>query len=64
MVLREILGMSDDDVKTLGELAVIGNEPIDPRQPTILSLEDQKRQGRIIAYEEDFGEKLRDRFET
>ena len=63
-VLRDILGMSEDGVRKLEELAVIGDEPISPRQPSILSLEDQRRQGRIIAYEEDFREKLRDRFET
>ena len=63
-VLREILGMSENDVKTLEEREVIGDEPINPRLPTILSLDDQKRQGRIIAYEEDFRERLLDRFET
>ena len=63
-VLQDILGMTDDDVRTMAELDIIGNDPIDPRQPTILSLEDQKRQGRIVAYEEDFREKLRRWFET
>ena len=63
-VLHEILGMSEDDVSRLEEQGVIGDEPIDPRQPTILSLDDQKRQGRIIEYEEDFRERLSDRFET
>ena len=52
MVLSEILGMPETELEGLQEEGVIGYEPVSPKPPTVMSLEDQKRQGRILDYEE------------
>ena len=59
-VLLEILGMADKELLTLEKESVIGYEPVEQKRPDVVSLEDLKRQGRILDYDEDFRETLRD----
>ena len=59
-VLTELLGKSRSEVDALEEGGVIGYEPVGRRPPTVTSLDDQKRQGRILDYEEDFRDRVRD----
>ena len=58
LVLSEILGKPQAQMAELERQGVIGHEPVNPRMPNILSLEDQQRQGRIIAFDEDFRDQL------
>ena len=62
-VLCGLLGREDADLDALEQEGVIGYEPVSPRFPPIMSLEVQKRQGRIIDYEPDFREQVRKRFQ-
>ena len=63
-VLSEILGKPGEELITLEEEGVIGYEPIDQQSPDVVSLDDLKRQGRILDYEEGFQERLRDEHVT
>ena len=58
-ILGEMVGISETDLEDLEADGVIGHRPVGARPPTVISLEDQKRQGRIFDYEEDFKQKLR-----
>ena len=59
-VLSELLGNVEADVASLGQESVTGAEPVGIPRPTVIPLEEQKRQGRILDYEEDFRRHLRD----
>ena len=62
-ILCGLLGRKDADLDSLEEKGVIGYRPVSPRLPPVMSLEVQKRQGRIIDYESDFREQVREHFE-
>lgn len=58
LVLTEILGMSEAQVSEMESQGITGCDPVNTRKPSVTSLEDQLRQGRIIAYEKDYREQL------
>jgi hypothetical protein len=41
---------------------VIGYEPIAPRTPAVVSLEEQRRQGRVHSYDPDFKQAISQEF--
>lgn len=53
-VLRELLGLTADEVTRLEEAGIIGYTPADPRPVQRPSLDEQVRQGRMLRYETDF----------
>ena len=57
-VLRELLGLTADEVARLEGEGVIGYAPADPRPVQRPSLDEQVRQGRMLRYETDFGEQV------
>ena len=59
-VLSEILGKPDKVFESLEEEGVIGYEPVVQQSPDVVSLDDLKRQGRILDYDVEFQERLRD----
>ena len=61
-VLSEILGMPESKVESLERQGVIGYEPVGAQAPTVISLEDQMRQGKILGYDEDFKEQLQSEY--
>ena len=54
LVLRELLGLTVDEVTRLEAEGVIGYAPSDPRPVQRPSLDEQVRQGRMLRYEADF----------
>ena len=61
-VLREMLGLPDEEVARLEEAGVIGYSPDDPRPVQRPSLDEQVRQGRMLRYETDFREQVAQAF--
>ena len=57
-VLSDMLGLPDSQVDDMEVEGVIGDEPVSQRKPPMVSLDDQKRQGRILMYDDDFKEQL------
>ena len=57
-VLRELLGLREDEVERLEEAGVIGYSPDDPRPVQRPPLDEQVRQGRMLRYETDFREQV------
>ena len=53
-VLRELLGLTAEEVARLEAEGVIGYAPADPRPVQRPSLDEQVRQGRMLRYETDF----------
>lgn len=60
-VLSEVLGLPMSEVDRMESEGAIGTGPVNTRRPQMLSLDDQKRQGRILMYEDDFREQLEHR---
>ena len=58
-VLSQLLGNGKADVYALEQESVTGTEPVGIPRPTVIPLEEQKRQGRILDYDEDFRHQLR-----
>ena len=58
LVLLELLGMSEVEVRRLEEEGIIGYAPDDPRPVRRPSLDEQVRQGRMLRYETDFEEQV------
>ena len=61
-VLSELLGIPAPDVTEMESEGVIGREPLNAKPPSTIPLEDQKRQGLIIDYNEDFEQQIRDAY--
>ena len=61
-VLSDLLGRAEEDLEALEREGVIGYRPVDLRFPPVIPLDTQKRQGRILHYEQDFQQQLRKRF--
>ena len=61
-VLSEVLGLPPVELSELREEGVIGERPVGYKEPTVVSLDDQKRQGRILDYDPDFRQRLKDHF--
>ena len=57
-VLRELLGITDVEVRRLEAEGVIGCAPDDPRPVQRPPLDEQVRQGRMLRYETDFQEQV------
>ena len=57
-VLRELLGLSDEEMDRLEGEGIIGYAPDDPRPVQRPSLDEQVRQGRMSRYETDFQEQV------
>ncbi len=53
-VLCDVLGRSIREFDQLETEGVIGDRPAGDRQPTVVPLEHQMRQGRVVRYEPDF----------
>ena len=62
LVLSELLGMSDAKIDGLLDQGIIGRQPVGARPPSVISLEDQKRHGSILDYDEDFKGWLREKY--
>lgn len=58
VVLKDLLGLSEEEVEVLEKEGVIGNAPDDPRPVRRPSLDEQVRQGRMLRYETDFQEQV------
>lgn len=58
VVLRDLLGLTHEEVAELEEDGVIGYAPDDPRPVRRPSLDEQVRQGRMLRYESDFQEQV------
>ena len=57
-VLRELLGLTGEEIARLEAQGVIGYAPADPRPVQRPSLDEQVRQGRMLRYEADFQEQV------
>ena len=60
--LRELLGMSREEVEELEQRRVIGYAPDDPRPVQRPPLDEQVRQGRMLRYETDFREQVEEAY--
>ena len=58
LVLKDLLGLSAEEVERLEREGVIGTAPDDPRPVRRPSLDEQVRQGRMLRYETDFQEQV------
>ena len=63
LVLSEFLGRPEAELEALEKAGVVGYAPVDQSATPVMSLEDQKRQGRILDYEADFRERVAEEFE-
>ncbi len=63
-VLKNLLGLTADEVVRLEEEGVIGYAPADPRPVQRPSLDEQVRQGRMLRYETDFQRQVADVFQA
>ena len=52
--LREILGLTAEQVDTLAEQSIVGSEPIGGRPPSQVPMETQVELGWVAAYDPDF----------
>ena len=57
-VLCGLLGRPESALKSLEDHGVIGYAPLDRNPPTIVPLEEQKREGRILDYDAGFRETI------
>ena len=57
-VLGEFLAKSSGEIEALESEGIIGYEPVGREAPSTLSLDDMKRQGRILDYETDARDQL------
>ena len=57
-VLRDLLGLTADEMNLLEEQGVIGYAPDDPQPVQRPPLDEQVRQGRMLRYETDFEEQV------
>ena len=57
-VLGDLLGITESEISSLAKSGVIGTAPDDPRPVRRPSLEEQVRQGRMLRFEDDFGEQV------
>lgn len=62
-VLRNLLGLTDNEVVSLEEEGVIGYAPADPRPVQRPSLDEQVRQGRMLRYETNFQRQVAEAFQ-
>ena len=62
-MLSDLLGMPESTLQTLEADAIIGYGPVSHLEPTIVPLEEQKRQGRILDYDRDFKETVKKEFD-
>ena len=63
-VLSELLGRPESEMNSLEEEGVIGYAPVGHEPPTVVPLEEQKRQGRILDYDANFEDRVREEFGT
>jgi len=61
-MLSGLLGMPESTLQTLESDGIIGYGPVSHLEPTIVPLEDQKRQGGILDYDPDFKGTVRKEF--
>ena len=61
-VLSEMLGTPVRDLESLEREGAIGYGPLGHHTPTVVPLEEQKRQGRILDYDRRFRERTRDEY--
>ena len=61
-VLRDLLGLTEEDIDALEESGIIGYAPDDPRPVRRPSLDEQVRQGRMLRYEVDFERQVADAY--
>ena len=57
-VLSDLLGREKADLEALEQNEVVGYRPVNPQLPPVISLEVQRRQGRILDLDEDFREQV------
>ena len=62
LVLAEVLGRPETEVERLEREGVIGYAPVGAPAPTVMSLADQRRQGRILRYDEGHREWVQERY--
>ena len=60
--LAGLLGRTESEMRQLEAERVIGYEPIAPRPPAVVSLEEQRRQGRVHSYDPDFKQAISQEF--
>ena len=60
--LAGLLGRTESEMRQLEAERVIGYEPIAPRTPAVVSLEEQRRQGRVHSYDPDFKQAISQAF--
>lgn len=63
-ILGEFLAKSDEEIEALEADEIIGYEPVGREPPSTLSLDDMKRQGRILDYETNAREQLSKEYDT
>ncbi len=61
-LLSNILGKPDSEIEALERDSVIGYRPLRDEPPRVVPLEAQKRQGRILDYDIDFEQRVRQGF--
>ena len=61
-VLKNLLGLTADEVVRLEEEGIIGYAPTDPRPVQRPSLDEQVRQGRMLRYETNFQPQVAEAF--
>ncbi len=61
-VLRELLGLTAEEVNRMEGEGIIGYAPADPRPVQRPSLDEQVRQGRMLRYETDFQQQVAQAF--
>jgi crotonobetainyl-CoA:carnitine CoA-transferase CaiB-like acyl-CoA transferase len=57
-VLKEVLGLSDAEVSTMAEQAVIGSAPVGARVPNPVPAEEQLRLGRVVLLDREYRKRL------
>jgi hypothetical protein len=62
-MLSGLLGMLESTLQTLEADGIIGYGPVSHLGPTIVPLEEQERQGRILGYDADFKDTVRKEFD-
>ena len=63
-MLSGLLGMPESTLQTLEDEGIIGYGPVSHPEPTIVPLEEQERQGRILGYDVDFREAVRRKYDS